>query len=178
MCLARKGTVSIVIWNTKVQNGTTDLYSSKLSLVTVNSFGDSIMLIVALCFHSVFEGIAIGVAETEADTLLLVIMCAYVDAFAISGPIGVAIGIIINAMVTAVGACVDCAVGLSHRKHRITVLGLGIAIENCLDRNVYRIGSLIGSEALVVCLKDLLVKTNPQRQVHSSLQISVRMEYD
>ncbi|KAL5777061.1 hypothetical protein ACOSP7_009987 [Xanthoceras sorbifolium] len=68
MCLARKGTVSIVIWNTKVQNGTTDLYSSKLSLVTVNSFGDSIMLIVALCFHSVFEGIAIGVAETEADT--------------------------------------------------------------------------------------------------------------
>ncbi|GLJ43828.1 hypothetical protein SUGI_0912500 [Cryptomeria japonica] len=31
------------------------------------SVGDSLLLIVALCFHSVFEGIAIGVAETEAD---------------------------------------------------------------------------------------------------------------
>ncbi|KAL5785189.1 hypothetical protein ACOSQ2_007581 [Xanthoceras sorbifolium] len=57
MCLARKGTVSMVIWSTKVQNGTTDLNSSKLSLVTLSSFGDNIMLIVALCFHSVFEGL-------------------------------------------------------------------------------------------------------------------------
>ncbi|KAH7573552.1 hypothetical protein JRO89_XS03G0170400 [Xanthoceras sorbifolium] len=40
-----------------VQNGTTDLNSSKLSLVTLSSFGDNIMLIVALCFHSVFEGL-------------------------------------------------------------------------------------------------------------------------
>nr|TKR78626.1 zinc transporter 11 [Populus alba] len=36
-------------------------------LATTSSFGDSILLIFALCFHSVFEGIAIGVAETKAD---------------------------------------------------------------------------------------------------------------
>ncbi|KAL5785214.1 hypothetical protein ACOSQ2_007606 [Xanthoceras sorbifolium] len=53
----------MVIWSTKVQNGTTDLHSSKLSLVTVSSFGDS-----AMCFHFVFKGIVIGVAKTEANT--------------------------------------------------------------------------------------------------------------
>ena len=37
------------------------------SVSAVNSLGDSILLIVALCFHSVFEGITIGVAETKAD---------------------------------------------------------------------------------------------------------------
>ncbi|KAL5735676.1 hypothetical protein ACOSQ2_030464 [Xanthoceras sorbifolium] len=111
--------------HSQVQNGTTDLHSSKLSLVTVSSFGDSILLIVALCFHSVFEGIAIGVAETEADawkalwTISLhkifaaiamgiallrmipnrpLLSCvAYAFAFAISSPVGVAIGIIIDA---------------------------------------------------------------------------------
>lgn len=83
------------------------------------------MLIVALCFHSVFEGIAIGVAETKDDAwralwtislhkifaaiamgiaLLRIIpnrpllsCAAYAFAFAISSPIGVAIGIIIDA---------------------------------------------------------------------------------
>ncbi|KAK7840612.1 zinc transporter 11 [Quercus suber] len=95
------------------------------SLAPAGSVGDSILLIVALCFHSVFEGIAIGVAETKDDAwkalwtislhkifaviamgiaLLRMIpncpflSCAtYAFAFAISSPIGVAIGIIIDA---------------------------------------------------------------------------------
>lgn len=82
-------------------------------------------MIVALCFHSIFEGIAIGVAETEADAwkalwtislhkifaavamgiaLLRMIpdrpflsCVAYAFAFAISSPVGVAIGIVIDA---------------------------------------------------------------------------------
>ncbi|KAK9209864.1 hypothetical protein WN944_002232 [Citrus x changshan-huyou] len=106
------------------QNGT-DGHSSKFSLTAASSLGDSILLIVALCFHSVFEGIAIGVAETQADAwkalwticlhkifaaiamgiaLLRMIpdrpflsCVAYAFAFAISSPVGVAIGIIIDA---------------------------------------------------------------------------------
>nr|VVW55889.1 unnamed protein product [Nymphaea colorata] len=35
---------------------------STAALTSATSLGDSIILIVALCFHSVFEGIAIGVA--------------------------------------------------------------------------------------------------------------------
>ena len=95
------------------------------SKIGISSLGDSILLIVALCFHSVFEGIAIGIAETKADAwkalwtislhkifaaiamgiaLLRMIpdrpflSCAsYAFAFGISSPIGVAIGIIIDA---------------------------------------------------------------------------------
>lgn len=92
----------------------------------MSSLGDTtILLIVALCAHSVFEGLAIGVAETKADAwkalwticlhkifaaiamgiaLLrmipnrpLVSCAAYSFAFAISSPIGVAIGIILDA---------------------------------------------------------------------------------
>ncbi|KAF8409719.1 hypothetical protein HHK36_005798 [Tetracentron sinense] len=102
------------------------------SLATANSLGDSILLIVALCFHSVFEGIAIGVAETKADAwkalwtvslhkvfaaiamgiaLLQMIpdrpllsCVAYAFAFAISSPIGVAIGIVIDATTQGVVA--------------------------------------------------------------------------
>ncbi|PKA49713.1 Zinc transporter 2 [Apostasia shenzhenica] len=98
--------------------------SVKTLLLKTSSFGDSILLIVALCFHSVFEGIAIGVAENQADAwkalwtvslhkifaaiamgiaLLRMIpnrpllsCVAYAFAFAISSPIGVAIGIIID----------------------------------------------------------------------------------
>lgn len=105
-------------------NGT-DAASAKSKLATTSSFGDSILLIFALCFHSVFEGIAIGVAETKADawkalwTITLhkifaaiamgiallrmipdrpfVSCVAYAFAFAISSPVGVAIGIIIDA---------------------------------------------------------------------------------
>ncbi|KAL7130821.1 hypothetical protein ABFS83_13G158300 [Erythranthe nasuta] len=98
---------------------------TKASLTTATSLGDSILLIGALCFHSIFEGIAIGVAETESDAwrtlwtvslhkifaaiamgiaLLRIIpdrpllsSAAYAFAFAISSPIGVAIGIVIDA---------------------------------------------------------------------------------
>ncbi|KAF7145200.1 hypothetical protein RHSIM_Rhsim04G0013600 [Rhododendron simsii] len=106
---------------------------------SATSLGDSILLIVALCFHSVFEGIAIGVAETKADAwkalwticlhkifaaiamgiaLLRMIpnrpflsCVAYAFAFAISSPIGVAIGIIIDA--TTQGAVADWIYAIS-----------------------------------------------------------------
>ncbi|KAL6878514.1 hypothetical protein ACP4OV_012684 [Aristida adscensionis] len=94
-------------------------------LRNASTLGDSVLLIAALCFHSVFEGIAIGVAETKADawkalwTISLhkifaaiamgiallrmlpnrpFLSCfAYAFAFAISSPIGVGIGIVIDA---------------------------------------------------------------------------------
>ncbi|KAG5550993.1 hypothetical protein RHGRI_009428 [Rhododendron griersonianum] len=117
-----------------------DSYFENAPLATsATSLGDSILLIVALCFHSVFEGIAIGVAETEADawkalwTICLhkifaaiamgiallrmipnrpLLSCvAYAFAFAISSPIGVAIGIIIDA--TTQGAVADWIYAIS-----------------------------------------------------------------
>ncbi|KAF8698756.1 hypothetical protein HU200_035011 [Digitaria exilis] len=94
-------------------------------LRNVSTLGDSILLIAALCFHSVFEGVAIGVAETKVDawkvlwTISLhkifaaiamgiallrmlpnrpLLSCfAYAFMFAISSPIGVATGIVIDA---------------------------------------------------------------------------------
>lgn len=111
----------------------------KTPLSTAASVGDSILLIVALCFHSVFEGIAIGVAETKADAwkalwtvclhkifaaiamgiaLLRMIpnrpllsCAAYAFAFAISSPVGVAIGIIIDE--TTQGAVADWIYAIS-----------------------------------------------------------------
>ncbi|KAL8126269.1 hypothetical protein AgCh_013526 [Apium graveolens] len=106
---------------------------------TASSVGDSILLILALCFHSVFEGIAIGVAETKADAwkalwtislhkifaaiamgiaLLRMIpdrpllsCAAYAFAFAISTPVGVGIGIVIDA--TTQGAVADWIFAIS-----------------------------------------------------------------
>ncbi|CAA2975938.1 zinc transporter 11-like [Olea europaea subsp. europaea] len=106
---------------------------AKHSLTSATSLRDDILLIFALCFHSVFEGVAIGVAETKADAgralwticlhkifatiamgiaLLRMILdrpllscVAYAFAFAISSPISVAIGIIIDA--TTQGAIAD-----------------------------------------------------------------------
>ncbi|KAJ1441256.1 Zinc/iron permease [Sesbania bispinosa] len=103
----------------------TDHHLANPGLASVRSFGDTILLIIALCAHSVFEGLAIGVAETKEDAwkalwticlhkifaaiamgiaLLrmipnrpLVSCAAYAFAFAISSPIGVAIGIILDA---------------------------------------------------------------------------------
>jgi len=100
-------------------------HSTASVLRNASTLGDSLLLIAALCFHSVFEGIAIGVAETKADawkalwTISLhkifaaiamgiallrmlpnrpLLSCfAYAFAFAISSPIGVGIGIIIDA---------------------------------------------------------------------------------
>ncbi|KAH0987409.1 hypothetical protein GBA52_014586 [Prunus armeniaca] len=112
---------------------------SQVAVANASSLGDSILLIVALCFHSVFEGIAIGVADTKADAwkalwtislhkvfaaiamgiALLRMMpnrpflsCAvYAFAFAISSPIGVAIGILIDA--TTQGAVADWIFAIS-----------------------------------------------------------------
>ncbi|PON37599.1 Zinc/iron permease [Trema orientale] len=94
-------------------------------VTAANSLGDTVLLIVALCFHSLFEGIAIGVAETKPDAwkalwtislhkmfaaiamgiaLLrmvpnrpLLSCAAYAFVFAITSPVGVGIGIIIEA---------------------------------------------------------------------------------
>lgn len=88
-----------------------------------SSLEDAILLIVALCFHSVFEGIAIGISPTKSDSwrnlwtiglhkifaavamgiaLLRLIpkrpflmTVAYSLAFAVSSPVGVGIGIAI-----------------------------------------------------------------------------------
>ncbi|XP_027343401.1 zinc transporter 1 [Abrus precatorius] len=95
------------------------------AFVKTSSLGDSILLILALCFHSVFEGIAVGVSGTKAEawrnlwTISLhkifaaaamgiallrmlpkrpfVTTAAYSLAFAVSSPIGVGIGIAIDA---------------------------------------------------------------------------------
>ncbi|XP_042512663.1 zinc transporter 1-like [Macadamia integrifolia] len=107
--------------------------------VKTSSFGDTLLLILALCFHSVFEGIAIGVAGTKADawrnlwTISLhkifaaiamgiallrmmpkrpfVTTAAYSFAFAVSSPIGVGIGIAIDA--TTQGAVADWIYAIS-----------------------------------------------------------------
>jgi len=113
--------------------------SNQRSATTETSIGDSILLIVALCFHSVFEGIAIGISETKSDAwralwtitlhkifaaiamgiaLLRMIpdrplfsSITYSFAFAISSPIGVAIGIVIDA--TTQGSIADWIFALS-----------------------------------------------------------------
>ncbi|GLJ43832.1 hypothetical protein SUGI_0912590 [Cryptomeria japonica] len=99
--------------------------TKKTSLDSSASVRDSLLLILALCFHSFFEGIAIGVAETKAEAwktlwtvslhkifaaiamgvaLLQIIpnrpllsTATYAFAFAISTPIGVVVGILIDA---------------------------------------------------------------------------------
>ncbi|CAI9754838.1 unnamed protein product [Fraxinus pennsylvanica] len=122
----------------QVETGTEENLA-KHSPTSATSLGDSILLIVALCFHSLFEGIAIGVAETKADawralwTVCLhkifaaiamgiallrmipdrpLLSCvAYAFAFAISSPIGVAIGIVIDA--TTQGSVADWIFAIS-----------------------------------------------------------------
>ncbi|KAJ0575556.1 putative zinc/iron permease [Helianthus annuus] len=94
-------------------------------LVKTSSLSDTILLILALCFHSIFEGIAVGVSSTKAEawrnlwTISLhkifaaiamgiallrlipkrpfLLTVAYSFAFGISSPIGVGIGIAIDA---------------------------------------------------------------------------------
>ncbi|MED6151730.1 synaptonemal complex protein zip1 [Stylosanthes scabra] len=107
--------------------------------VKTSSLGDTILLISALCFHSVFEGIAVGVSGTKYDAwrnlwtislhkvfaaiamgiallrLLpkrpLVATVAYSLAFAISSPLGVGIGIGIDA--TTQGSTADWIYAIS-----------------------------------------------------------------
>ncbi|KAG4945235.1 hypothetical protein AAZX31_15G035300 [Glycine max] len=103
------------------------------ALLKTSSVGDTILLILALCFHSLFEGIAVGVAGTKAEAwrnlwtislhkifaaiamgiaLLrmlpkrpLLTTAVYSFAFAVSSPIGVGIGIAIDA--TTQGSTAD-----------------------------------------------------------------------
>ncbi|KAI4385993.1 hypothetical protein MLD38_003971 [Melastoma candidum] len=104
-----------------------------------STVSDTILLILALCFHSVFEGIAIGVSDTKADawrnlwTISLhkifaaiamgiallrmlpkrpfLLTAAYSFAFAISSPVGVGIGIAIDA--TTQGRVADWVYAIS-----------------------------------------------------------------
>ncbi|KAG8053791.1 hypothetical protein GUJ93_ZPchr0001g32735 [Zizania palustris] len=108
-------------------------------LVGTSSFEDAVLLIVALCFHSVFEGIAIGVSGTKSEAwrnlwtiglhkifaavamgiaLLRMIpkrpflmTVLYSLAFAVSSPVGVGIGIAIDA--TAQGPAADWTYAIS-----------------------------------------------------------------
>ena len=126
-------------WQVQTGKDGKEVHSVNSPLKTATSLGDSILLIFALCFHSVFEGIAIGVAETKADAwralwtvclhkifaaiamgiaLLRMIpdrpllsCAAYAFAFAISSPIGVATGIVIDA--TTQGAVADWIFAIS-----------------------------------------------------------------
>ncbi|XP_049410022.1 zinc transporter 2 [Solanum stenotomum] len=103
------------------------------------SLGDTILLILALCFHSIFEGIAVGVSASKGEawrnlwTISLhkifaaiamgiallrmipkrpfLLTCAYSFAFAISSPIGVGIGIAIDA--TSEGRTADWTYAIS-----------------------------------------------------------------
>nr|GMC74475.1 zinc transporter 11-like [Ipomoea batatas] len=99
--------------------------------------GDSLLLIFALCFHSVFEGIAIGVAgDDDWKALWTILICfhkifaavsmgialipdrplssyiAYALAFAISSPAGVSIGIVIH-VTTQLGSVADWTYSIS-----------------------------------------------------------------
>ncbi|KAG6436886.1 hypothetical protein SASPL_101790 [Salvia splendens] len=119
-----------------VEEGGGDKEEGELHLhpvfVKTSSVGDTILLILALCFHSIFEGIAVGVADTKADAwrnlwtislhkifaavamgiaLLRMIpkrpfqaTVAYSFAFAISSPVGVGIGIALDATSQGRGA--------------------------------------------------------------------------
>uniref|UniRef100_A0A0E0CDJ6 Zinc transporter n=1 Tax=Oryza meridionalis TaxID=40149 RepID=A0A0E0CDJ6_9ORYZ len=108
-------------------------------LVRTSSFEDAVLLIVALCFHSVFEGIAIGVSASKSEAwrnlwtiglhkifaavamgiaLLRMIpkrpflmTVVYSLAFAVSSPVGVGIGIAINA--TSQGRAADWTYAIS-----------------------------------------------------------------
>ncbi|GAU23728.1 hypothetical protein TSUD_128320, partial [Trifolium subterraneum] len=124
--------------------------------VCSTSMGDNVYIfiyvyIIALCAHSVFEGLAIGISETKADAwkalwticlhkifaaiamaiaLLrmapnrsLLSVAAYAFAFAISSPIGVAIGIVLDS--TTQGHAVDWTFAISMGLACVS-LGIGV----------------------------------------------------
>lgn len=121
------------------EGGKEAAYATDPVFLRTTSLGDTILLILALCFHSVFEGIAVGVADTKADAwrnlwtislhkifaaiamgiaLLkmipkrpLLATIAYSFAFAISSPVGVGIGIAIDA--TSQGRMADWVYAIS-----------------------------------------------------------------
>ncbi|KAJ0979528.1 hypothetical protein J5N97_015002 [Dioscorea zingiberensis] len=111
--------------NTATTTTNADQMDLHVGFVKTTSVGDTVLLILALCFHSVFEGIAIGISDTKGDAwrnlwtislhkifaaiamgiaLLrmlpkrpLLMTASYSMAFAISSPVGVGIGIAIDA---------------------------------------------------------------------------------
>jgi len=131
--VVEEGTVNVEHDDKEVGDGVSPVFLKTTSL------GDTILLILALCFHSVFEGIAVGVADTKADawrnlwTISLhkifaaiamgiallrllpkrafLVTAAYSFAFAVSSPIGVGIGIAIDA--TTQGAVADWIYAIS-----------------------------------------------------------------
>ncbi|XP_047336844.1 zinc transporter 2-like [Impatiens glandulifera] len=111
---------------TQVDSNTDRAGALDLLFLKAVSFSDSVLLITALCFHAVFEGITVGLADTEnrawralwtvglnrvfasiaMSTALLktnipdfpLSSCvAYAFSFAISSPVGIAIGIVMDA---------------------------------------------------------------------------------
>ncbi|GAU23724.1 hypothetical protein TSUD_128280 [Trifolium subterraneum] len=123
---ADKGRSNGVTSQSEYQGSSDTNYRDRASSTSI---GDTVYIfiyvyIIALCAHSVFEGLAIGVSETKADAwkalwticlhkifaaiamgiaLLrmvpnrpLLSVAAYAFAFAISSPIGVAIGIVLD----------------------------------------------------------------------------------
>ncbi|KAM3336516.1 hypothetical protein ACQJBY_030490 [Aegilops geniculata] len=104
---------------------TSAAHAHPMLMTATSSFEDAILLIIALCFHSIFEGIAIGVSATKGEAwrnlwtiglhkifaavamgiaLLRMIpkrpflmTVLYSLAFAVSSPVGVGIGIAIDA---------------------------------------------------------------------------------
>ncbi|KAL5720580.1 hypothetical protein ACHQM5_013239 [Ranunculus cassubicifolius] len=97
-------------------------------LLKTSSFGDTLLLILALCFHSIFEdawrnlwtislhkifaAVAMGIALLRMiPKRPFITTAAYSFAFAISSPIGVGIGIAINA--TTQGAVADWMFAIS-----------------------------------------------------------------
>ncbi|KAM3355310.1 hypothetical protein ACQJBY_025844 [Aegilops geniculata] len=119
--------------------GAAAAHAHPLLMTATSSFEDAILLIFALCFHSVFEGIAIGVSATKGEAwrnlwtiglhkifaavamgiaLLRMIpkrpflmTVLYSLAFAVSSPVGVGIGIAIDA--TAEGRAADWTYAIS-----------------------------------------------------------------
>ncbi|KAE9585701.1 hypothetical protein Lal_00009796 [Lupinus albus] len=119
----------------ELQDTTIDLAleTTNHAFLKTSNLADTILLILALCFHSVFEGIAVGVSGTKGEAwrnlwtislhkvfaaigmgiaLLrmlpkrpLITTVAYSSAFAVSSPIGVGIGIAIDA--TTEGSTAD-----------------------------------------------------------------------
>ncbi|KAF3785464.1 Zinc transporter 11 [Nymphaea thermarum] len=64
-------TLTTLLLHAQMNNSTGGQFlRSTAALTSATSLGDSIMLIVALCFHSVFEGIAIGVAGKFVSHIL------------------------------------------------------------------------------------------------------------
>ncbi|XP_071719614.1 zinc transporter 2-like [Rutidosis leptorrhynchoides] len=123
----------------KTVNGVKPECSTPAFLANTSSLSDTILLILALCFHSIFEGTAVGVSSTKADAWRILwtislhkifaavamgiallrllpkrpfgLTVAYSFSFGISSPLGVGIGIVVDA--TSKGKTVDWIYAIS-----------------------------------------------------------------